>query len=165
MGFIKTLARIVERRGNTRQSDTKGKRHYEEKSYPASLEIMRPKLGFRDDVGIEFRSKMEANVYRFYKYLELTHGKIKVRYEPRLFTFPLDSDNRFGIRGYVPDLEVISDSGVWYIEVKGSLSDKDREKFRLLSTHYPRVKLFVIFPEQYNLIRKNYASLISGWEW
>jgi len=169
MGIIRTLAKRVGKRGNTsRWEDTEDrgskKRQYDEKSHPSSHQIMRPKLGFRDDLGIEFRSKMEANVYRFYKWLELQGGKIKVSYEPRLFTFPLDSDNRFGIRGYIPDLEITSDEGIWFIEVKGQMDDTSREKARLFSKNYPGLTLYFIFPKQYEKIRQNYAHLIKNWE-
>jgi len=167
MGVINTLARIVGFRGNTHQSISAPRKseHINKKSYPAAYSIMRPRFGFRDDVGIEFRSKMEANVYRFYKYLEKERGRIKVEYEPKLFTFPSGGDNRFNINGYIPDLEITSDHGVLYIEVKGSLSDKDREKTRLISKYHPGIKIFFVFPEQYRDIQKCYAKYIPNWEY
>lgn len=118
--------------------------------------------GYRIDQGIFFKSKMEANTFRFYKYLQRRYNAIThVKYEPWLFSF---ADNPFNIYGYIPDLEITSASGVFYIEVKGRVDDTCIKKARLLSQNYPGIKLYFVTPKQYNRIKNIYASVVPGWE-
>ena len=148
--ITKTAARSVVTNGNTTRSKLI-------KNIPANK-------GYRKDcpeIKGGFKSSMEANVYRFYK-TKLGNGKIKnVEYEPEIFYF---RNNKFGIKAYVPDFKITTNSGSWFIEVKGKLDDTSRQKSWLLSTQYPWIKLYFILPKQYNTIKKYYASNIKGWE-
>lgn len=116
--------------------------------------------GYRQDLKHFMKSRMEANVYRFYRW-KFRNGKIKVEYEPDTFRF---KPNKFGIKYYCPDFKISSPQGVHYIEVKGKLDDTSIKKAWLLSKEYSGIKLYFIFPKQYNLIRKYYAKKIPYWE-
>lgn len=175
MGIRSLLVTTVEKLGLTSQSTpTKKQRKKKKKKvefHPKTFKIQKPHTGkfkpvqgYRKDLGMVFRSKMEANVFRVYKHLEKKFGRIKVEYEPELFTFPVNS-NRAGITGYVPDIKILSASGVHYIEVKGSMDDTSRKKITLLSTYYPGVKLFIVGPKEYEAMKRSYAKDIPNWEW
>lgn len=117
--------------------------------------------GYRKDCGIEFKSKMEANIYRY-----LTcdkEGSIIVKYEPDMFTFPKGS-SPIGVERYVPDFKVTNGKYTHYIEVKGVETPVDVEKARLLRKHYPWVKLYFIYSKDYQRIEKEYSQLIPNWE-
>ena len=115
------------------------------------------KAGYRHDTKIQFKSKMEANVYRFLQ----TKKFDQVEYEPDLLYF---SHNRYGIKGYVPDFKVTFGKRFYYIEVKGFMEKSDYAKIALVRRDYPWIKLYYINAEKYNLIKKNYAKQIRYWE-
>ena len=152
--FIGTLVKGAEKHSKTTTQYTPygpGKSH----------KIIRPIQGKRR--GIYFKSKMEANVYKFYTYLQKRYNSIvSVEYEPEIFFF---NSNAFGIRAYIPDLKITSSKGVRYIEVKGVVSDSTIKKDRLFSKDYSRLKLYYILPKQYLLIQKYYAKYIKDWEY
>jgi hypothetical protein len=121
-----------------------------------------PLSGYRKDCRIYFKSKMEANVYRFYKYKSRRHKRIiNVAYEPELFMF---KSNPYGIRGYKPDIKIDHYKGSFYIEVKGVVDLDCRRKAYLLKRDYPWVKLCFITPSKYELIKRHYSHLIPNWE-
>lgn len=117
--------------------------------------------GYRKDLDCIHDSSMEANVHRFYKYLEAKYGKIKVEYEPKGFKF---TNNIYNIRYYVPDFKISAGKMVWYVEVKGLWDDSARKKAKLVSTQYSGVKIYYIFPKHYYRIKKYYSHLIPNWE-
>ena len=123
------------------------------------------KKGYRNDipeVPYGFKSSMEANVYRFYRYISKKYKKIyKIEYEPERFVF---KPNSFGIHSYIPDFKIYSGKNTWYLEVKGFLDDSDRQKARLMSENYPWIKLYYIYPKQYKLIKEYYGKMIPNWE-
>lgn len=120
------------------------------------------KAGRREDLGnVRYRSKMEANVARYLKFLR-EHGDIRSwEYEPKTFWF---ERIRRGCTSYKPDFRIIEKDGreVWY-EVKGYMDNKSRVKLRRMKIYFPEVKILVIDQEQYRSIMK-YRNLITGWE-
>ena len=116
------------------------------------------KAGYRNDTKIYFKSKMEANVYRYLK----TKNFDTVEYEPDLLYF---KPNRFQIKGYVPDFKVSFGKRFYYIEVKGFMEKSDYQKIALVQRDYPWIKLYYINSEKYNLIKKFYSKQIRHWEW
>jgi len=122
--------------------------------------IIKPIKGWRD--GIYFKSRMEANVYYYYKYLQKRYNRIhKVEYEPEIFFF---NSNSLGVRAYIPDFKITTSKGVYYIEVKGSMSDTDIKKDRLFSKDYKGLILYYILPRSYKIIKRLYADKIKEWE-
>jgi hypothetical protein len=107
---------------------------------------------FREDLGIEFKSSMEANYYRWIKRL---NPEIDIVYEPEIFKFP---NNNTGIKAYVPDFRLRNGKHVWYIEVKGHMDILSIDKLRLMRKYYPYVKLYVVGVRAYNLIRNIYSK-------
>jgi hypothetical protein len=129
---------------------------------------------YRADCGIEFKSSMEANIWRFYT--QLARG-VKLEYEPEIFFFKRENNiqvgnnyqaiktsNPYNIKGYVPDFRVTTAGHSWYIEVKGKVDILSLEKARLLKVYYPWIKLYFITPRSYNLIKKYYSHQVKGWE-
>lgn len=120
-----------------------------------------PKRGYRPDLDSVHDSKMEANVHRFYKYLENEYGKIKVEYEPKGFKF---TSNVYGIYRYIPDFYISSAQGDWYIEVKGKMDANALAKHRLATTQFRGVRIYFVTVKEYSLIKKYYSNKISNWE-
>ena len=115
--------------------------------------------GYRPDVGgIEFKSAMEANLFRFYRL-----KGVKCDYEPDRFVFPKNS-NTFGIRVYIPDFKINIGKFVYYLEAKGTMDKKSLEKIRLFKRFYPRLKLYLISWDTYKKIEKLYRHMIPTWE-
>lgn len=116
----------------------------------------------RNDVfGIEFKSSMEANYARF---LTQRCKGLKWYYEKDKFNFPKGT-SRIGVRAYIPDFKVISGKHIWYVEVKGVPTHIDHEKMRLMASLYPWVKIYLLTTRGYNIIKKQHAASIKGWEY
>lgn len=114
---------------------------------------------YRRDLGIEFKSSMEANVFRFF----LTRRWDRVLYEPECFKFPKGA-SPLGITGYIPDIKLIDRHREVYVEVKGYVDEPAREKARLMKKYYPYIRMWYILPEGYKKIKDNYAHKIPNWE-
>jgi len=140
------------------------------------------KGGYREDLGIYIRSKMEANICRYYKLTE-----IEYIYEPKEFEF---KTIKRGNRYYKPDfyLPIID---LW-VECKGWFRPADKTKLRRFKKYYPKEfnKLKFIIPDKYSKSKANgkmikfllddlridfneilsykeiekYGKLIPGWE-
>ena len=140
------------------------------------------KGGYRKDLKQYFRSKMEANVARYYRYI----GELYI-YEYWEFEF---KDIKYGNRFYKPDffLAVINR----WIEVKGWFNDSDKTKLRRFKKYYLEefTRLKFIIPDKYSRSKANgeiikflcddlgidfkeiisykemekYSKLIPGWE-
>ena len=89
--ITKIRAKSVDTSGSTRQCIKKEKteenliNHHPLKIKRPELPRIKNKVGYREDLGIVFKSKMEANVYRYYKHLQNKHGKISsIEYEPEI---------------------------------------------------------------------------------
>lgn len=110
--------------------------------------------GKRADLGNRFfRSKMEANMARYYNYLG-----IKWEYEPCEFKFPIER----GIRFYKPDF-YLPDEGK-YIECKGWYDPKSKTRMKRMAKYHPKVKVQIIQWHEYQEISKQVAGLIPNWE-
>jgi hypothetical protein len=113
----------------------------------------RYKSGFKPDIGITVRSGWEANVARV---LNLHH--IPFLYESKPYVLTLATGKTVG---YLPDFHV--DLGTGFnvvIEVKGHRS---LYKPRLLAQQY-NVIVYLIDPEVYKTLEKDYKHLIPLWE-
>jgi len=115
------------------------------------------KEGLRNDLQIYFKSKMEANVFRWLKTLKYD----QVEYEPELFYF---EKNKFGIKGYIPDFKVSYGKKFHYIEVKGFFEKSDYQKAWLVRRDYSWIKIYFITAKEYALIKKYYSKQIRNWE-
>jgi hypothetical protein len=138
--------------------------------------------GFREDLGIYVRSRMEANILRYYKFI-----KVKYIYEPQEFEF---HKIKRGSRFYKPDIYLSEQDKL--IEIKGWLTVSDKTKIRRLKKYYPEefAKLEFVIPDKYSRSKANgemikflcddlridfneilsykeiekYGKLIPGWE-
>ncbi len=87
------------------------------------------KTGAREDLGgIVARSGWESNVMRI-----LLLYKIPFQFEPTVFPFPPDARGR--LQAYLPDIYLPETDE--YIEVKGMLDGRGRNKLRKFKKHYP----------------------------
>jgi len=138
--------------------------------------------GYRKDLGIRVRSSWEANICRYYKFVE-----IEYIYEYKEFEFrAIKRGNRY----YKPDfyLPLID---LW-IECKAWFRPGDKTKLRRFKKYYPEefIKLKFIIPDKYSKSKANgemikflcddlgidfekimsykeieeYSKLIPGWE-
>lgn len=129
------------------------------------------KTGYRDDLGMIFRSGWEANLARILNAYDITF-----EFEPHVFSFPI----KRGTRSYTPDF-LLSKTKEW-IEVKGYFDDKSRIKLKRFKKYYPddfknmtliignskqSIQIceslevpFLLYPE----ISKAYKSVIPNWE-
>ena len=140
------------------------------------------KGGYREDLKQYFRSKFEANVARYYKYI----GKLYI-YEHREFEF---KGIRRGSRFYKPDFYLPAPNR--WIEVKGWFRKTDKTKLRRFKKYYPEefARLKFVIPDKYARDKANgemikflcddlgvdfeeiesykemekWSGLISGWE-
>lgn len=123
--------------------------------------------GYRADIGIVARSKMEANVYRFYKYKEATNnanphnGKMYISHESEIIPFPKSS----GVRWYIPDIILATGNTKLYIEVKGVFTKRTWQIHKAIKTYYPRMILGYITPTTYSYIKRDHAHNIKNWEY
>ena len=140
------------------------------------------KGGYREDLKQYFRSKTEANVARYYRYI----GEFYI-YEYKEFEF---KDIKRGQRYYKPDFYLpASDS---WVEVKGWFAESDKTKLKRFKKYYPEEfrRLRFIIPDMYSRSKANgkmikflcddleidfeeiisykeieeYSGLIPGWE-
>ena len=101
---------------------------------------------------------MEANVARYY-----TFKGVSWEYEPEIFHFPKGS-SKLDITAYCPDFKIRYGHVTRYVEVKGSVDNYCHEKAWLLKRFYPWVKLDIIGPFEYSVIRKRHQKQIKNWE-
>lgn len=105
------------------------------------------KGGYREDLKQYFRSKMEANVARYYRYV----GQLYL-YEHKEFEF---KGIKRGSRFYKPDFFLAAVGGTLafnrWIEVKGWLRKTDRTKLKRFKKYYPEEfeRLRFIIPDKY----------------
>lgn len=105
--------------------------------------------GHRDDLGIYFRSRWEANFARVMKLQGRTW-----EYEPHSFT--LDDTTT-----YTPDFFV---DGTTYYELKGRWYEGHMEKVMKFREKYPEIPFILIEEKQYLQLSKQYKSKIPQWE-
>ena len=141
------------------------------------------KGGYREDLKQYFRSKMEANIARYYNYI-----KVNWFYEPREYKF---EKIKRGTKYYKPDFYLAAPVRL-LIEVKGWFRPGDKTKLRRFKKYYPEEfsRLKFIIPDKYSRSKANgemikflcddlginfkeiisykeiekYGGLIPGWE-
>lgn len=110
------------------------------------------KSGYREDLKQFFRSKMEANVARYYK-----HFNIGYCYEYEEFEF---KEIKRGTLYYTPDFYLYDSQTLEFIklvEVKGWFRKTDKTKLRRFKKYYPEefAKLRFIIPDKYSRSKAN----------
>ena len=120
------------------------------------------KGGTRTDLGFYVRSRWEANVARYLKYLQEKGSIYKWEYEPDTFWF---EGIKRGTRSYTPDFKIWekSDSKPYYWEVKGYMDPKSKTRLKRMEKYHPEVKIHLIMQKEYSSITK-YSALIKNWE-
>jgi len=105
------------------------------------------KGGYREDLGIYVRSRMEANILRYYKFI-----KVKYIYEPQEFEF---REIKRGSRFYKPDVYLPERDK--FQEFKGWLRPADGTKLKRFKKYYPEEfsKLEFVIPDKYSRSKAN----------
>lgn len=117
--------------------------------------------GFREDLGHYVRSRWEANIGRYLKFL-IEKRKIK-KYEYEVDCFEFKKIKR-GNRSYTPDFKVFNNDGnIEYWEVKGWMDKDSKVKLKRMGKYYPEVKIILIGKKEYREIEK-WSRLIPNWE-
>lgn len=105
------------------------------------------KTGYREDLGMNFRSNWEANFCRIINAYE-----INFEFEPKVFTFPI----KRGTKGYVPDF-YLPEKDEW-IELKGYLDEKSKIKLKRFKRYYPlEFEKLTFIISKYSTDAKNFA--------
>ena len=145
--FTRTPAITVGTRGTTSHPQSTGKR-------ASSNE------GYRKDLDKNFRSSMEANVYR---YITECHPDICLcEFEPHLFTERDGLPHGFN---YLPDFRCTTHEGQqFYIEVKGVWDARSLRAMEVMKRYRPDIILKTIGPKEYKIIKERFAKSIKGWE-
>ena len=112
--------------------------------------------GFREDIGLYFRSSWEANYARL-----LNHIGVKWEYEGQRFRFP---DTGCGVLSYCPDFYL--PEFYLFIEIKGWMDERSRIRLGLFEKYYPEQfrNLLIIQEREYTQLQRLYMSEISEWE-
>lgn len=129
--------------------------------YAKHDDVPKPQGGFRADLGIYVRSKMEANFARYLEFLRV-HGEIREwSYEPEEFWFPV----KRGTRSYKPDFRVReANGGMTYYETKGYLDAQGRVKLARMGRYHSEVRIVVVDGRYMADVRSKLANAIPGWE-
>ena len=117
----------------------------------------RTKSGKREDLdNTFFRSSWEANLARYYNYIN-----IKWEYEPKTFIF---KNITYGSVSYTPDF-YLPEEDKW-IEVKGWMDGKSKTKLKRFKEQYPEEykKLELIQQKEYDEIKRKMSPYIENWE-
>lgn len=120
------------------------------------------KQGMRLDLGMSFRSSMEANTYRYLLHLYLNGDIYDFKYEPKEFEFPVKRGNRF----YRPDFMVqrSKDSIPEYWEIKGWMDKDSQVKLNRMKKYFPDVKVIVLQSDWYRDLAKTASKFVQDWE-
>lgn len=111
------------------------------------------KMGYREDLHQYFRSKFEANYARFLKWFG-----VQYEYETDKCVFKLSNGRNYICDFYLPEIEQ-------YIEIKGWLKDKAKEKLELFQKEYVvKWRMITQKSEEWKQITKDYGKLILNWE-
>jgi len=124
------------------------------------------KVGKRQDLqGMYFRSRWEANYARI-----LTYRKNDPMdpledwfYEPDRFDFfqqPKGTPS-----SYLPDFKVVEACAQpYYVEIKGWMDQKSRDRLRLMKRMYPDVYVLVIGASEYRELEQTWKDRLDIWE-
>ncbi len=133
------------------------------------------KAGYREDLGIFVRSKMEANMLR---YLSSLYKRENINYEEAPFSF---EKSKTKIKGYLPDFKITTNDQIFYIEVKGFLNSGDSTKLKYMKKEYPNVIIKIVTKSYnkkvielanklgyeviyYDKIEKEFKKILPNWE-
>jgi len=114
----------------------------------------RSKGGIREDLGIYVRSRWEANMCRYYNFIN-----VKWTYEPETFFFndsPLIKKKiKKGTLSYTPDFYLTDKDTI--IEIKGYFRPRDITKLKRFKKYYPMLfsKLKFIIYDKYSQSKSN----------
>jgi hypothetical protein len=131
-----------------RSNDKKGRNNPMYK-YPRHGEYF-SNYGFREDLEHVCRSSWEANICRILKEI-----KIPYEYEPK--TFILSNG-----QSYTPDI-LVHDVKDYFVEIKGFLSDNNKEKIGRFVKEYSEIPLQIISSSEYRDIEEKWKNLLN-WE-
>jgi hypothetical protein len=109
--------------------------------------------GTRKDLGHYVRSRWEANICRWLKYLNINYY-----YEKDSFVL-LDGITELI---YTPDLKIFDNI---YIEIKGWETDNSIRKRKLMPWQHPHVSIMYITEAEYKKISKEFKDIIPEWEY
>jgi hypothetical protein len=128
-----------------------------------TAQVVRPvtaKGGYREDLGFYVRSKMEANVIRYAKWMQQLKVISSWAYESHEWEFPIKRGNRF----YKSDLRVtyINGQEVFW-EIKGYMDAASKTKLKRMAKYYPDVRIRIIDAKEYRMLARN-KTLIPHWE-
>ncbi len=107
------------------------------------------KGGYREDLKQYFRSKMEANIARYFNLKEC-------KWEYETLEYPFNRIKR-GQKYYKPDFILYYLDTYFLIEVKGYFRTEDKTKLRRFKKYYPEefIKLKFIIPDKYSKSKAN----------
>ena len=110
----------------------------------------RAKGGYRNDIGHYVRSSWEANYCRYLLFKNRLYF-----YEPKTFELPNG-------KTYTPDFYLV-DRNI-FVEIKGWMTKKSKNKIALFREIYPKLKLKIIDEDEYTKLSNKYSGIIIGWE-
>jgi hypothetical protein len=117
--------------------------------------------GYRKDLGHYVRSRWEANIARYLKFLIKNNKIKKYEYEKDCFEF---KKIKRGNRSYTPDFKITNNDGsIEYWEVKGYMDAQSKTKLKRMKKYYPDIKIILIQKKEYKEIEK-WSRLILEWE-
>ena len=105
--------------------------------------------GYREDIGIYVRSSWEANYARLLNYLS-------IKWEYEVQTFDLGEGYT-----YTPDFKLQDGS---FVELKGWLTEKGKDKLTRFKSVYPHVILKLITRSDYRKLYLEHSNNIPNWE-
>lgn len=109
---------------------------------------------------MNFRSRWEANVYRFYT--QCVPALKLIEYEPHLFTS--DDGLPRGVT-YLPDFKLTyHDNRTLWVEVKGVWDDRSLRHLSFMKKYCPSIHLVYISKKEYEAIKNGYSRQIKNWE-
>jgi hypothetical protein len=119
--------------------------------------------GTREDLGMFFKSRWEANFARYLNLLKRTGNIHDWSYEKERFEF---HKIKRGTRSYCPDFKVWDTpvSVPYFYEVKGWMDKKSMTRLKRMRIYYPSIKIIVIGPAEYKDIKNKVSALIPHWE-
>lgn len=124
------------------------------------------KEGYREDLGIGFRSAWEANIARILNSKEINWKYEEEIYDlepPRYYTETkyINVNTGKSVIYYEPDF-VLEDGTI--IEVKGFWDNRSKVRVSQFMEQYPDKKYLVIDTDLYYCISKKYKEIIPNWE-
>lgn len=137
--------------------------HEEHKRKSPFHRYSKVRQGKRKDLDNKFfRSAWEANIARYFTYLQKIGTVVEWQYEPKRFRFPIER----GINFYIPDFSVVwahEPNKVIYYEVKGYMDKPSQVKLKRMEQYFPDIEIQVIDKQRYSVIN-NQFSFLPHWE-